>query len=248
MKSRKFNKKKTYEEPFYRKFRRKTFKKKDKASKLDQTSITKKIDLTDVICYKCGKKGHISKYCKVSKKIQELDLGNETLGKLSALLLETSESETTSSEKYYPQIDEIVTTSSSEHESESSSEDKHLNMLTKEQTLILDAIQHINDPDVQKRYLEQLRQSLEKEPEPQQSEIPIINTDRYDLTTILNRKKNGKKPLGDIQILQSEIKTIKSEIKELKDKQQKDSDLIQFLVSKLTSEPSDSDETKGLEP
>ena len=71
-------------------------------------------------------------------------------------------------------------------------------MLTREHTLILDVIQHINDPDVQKRYLEHLRQSLEKEPEPQKSEIPIFSTDRYDLTTILNRKKNGKKPLGDI--------------------------------------------------
>ena len=48
----------------------------------------------------------------------------------------------------------------------------------------------------------------------------------YDLTTILNRKKLGKKPLGDIQELQYEIKTIKSEIKQLKEKQQKDSDLI----------------------
>ena len=70
----------------------------------------------------------------------------------------------------------------------------------------------------------------------------------YDLTTILNRKKLGKKPLGDIQELQSEIKTIKSEIKQLKEKQQKDSDLIQFLVTKLAEEPSDDDDTKSLEP
>ena len=70
----------------------------------------------------------------------------------------------------------------------------------------------------------------------------------YDLTTILNRKKLGKKPLGDIQELQSEIKTIKYEIKQLKEKQQKDSDLIQFLVTKLAEESSDSDEPKSLEP
>ena len=70
----------------------------------------------------------------------------------------------------------------------------------------------------------------------------------YDLTIILNRKKLGKKPLGDIQELQSEIKTIKSEIKQLKEKQQKDSDLIQFLVTKLAEEPSDDDDTKSLEP
>ena len=121
-------------------------------------------------------------------------------------------------------------------------------MLTKEQTLILDVIQHINDPDIQKRYLEQLRQSLEKEPEPQKTELTPTSTNMYDLTIILNRKKLGKKPVGDIQELQSEIKTIKTEIKQFKEKQQKDSDLIQFLVTKLTEESSDSDETKILEP
>ena len=77
--------------------------------------------------------------------------------KLLALLIETSESDNTFSEKGYPQIDEIATTSSSDFETGSGSEAKYLNMLTKEQTLILDVIQHINDPDIQKKYLEQLR-------------------------------------------------------------------------------------------
>ena len=60
--------------------------------------------------------------------------------KLSPLLVETSESDDTSSGKGYPQIDEIATTSSSEFETESSSEEKHLNMFTKEHTLIIDVI------------------------------------------------------------------------------------------------------------
>ena len=139
--------------------------------------------------------------------------------KLSALLIETSESDITSSGRGYPQIDEIATTSSSDFGTGSGSKEKYLNMLTKKQTLILDVIQHINDPDVQKKYLEQLRQSLEKEPEPQKAELPSTSTNMYDLTTILNWKKLGKKPIGDIQELQSEIKTIKSEIKQLKEKQ-----------------------------
>ena len=52
--------------------------------------------------------------------------------KISALLIETSESDNTSSGKGYPQIDNIATTSSSEPKTESSSEKKHLNMLIKE--------------------------------------------------------------------------------------------------------------------
>ena len=55
-------------------------------------------------------------------------------------------------------------------------------MLTREQTLIPDVIQHINDPDVQKKYLEQLRQSLEKEPKSKASKLPFTSTGMYDLT------------------------------------------------------------------
>ena len=68
--------------------------------------------------------------------------------KLSTLLIDAFVSENTYSGKGHPQIDEIATTSSSKPKKESSSEGKHLNMLTKEHTLILDVIQHINDPDV----------------------------------------------------------------------------------------------------
>ena len=63
-KPRKFHKNFTSEEPFYRNPHRKTFRSKDKAS----TSRHKKTNLKDVTCNKCGKKGHIFRYCKVSKK------------------------------------------------------------------------------------------------------------------------------------------------------------------------------------
>ena len=79
---------------------------------------------------------------------------------------------------------------------------------------------------MQKKYLEKLRQSLEKDLKPKATDLPSTSIGMYDLITILNEKKLGKKPLGDIQMLQYEIKNIKSEIKQLKDKQQKDYDLI----------------------
>ena len=90
----KFHKKRTSEEPFYKKPHKKSSHSKEKSSK-------PKRSLKDITCYKCGKKGHISKYCKVSKKIQELDLEDETMTKLSALLIETSESGNTSSGRGY---------------------------------------------------------------------------------------------------------------------------------------------------
>ena len=46
-----------------------------------------KPDLKNVTYYKCGRKGHISKYCRIKKKLHELELSEEVLSKLEALLV-----------------------------------------------------------------------------------------------------------------------------------------------------------------
>lgn len=92
----------------------------------------------DVTCYKCGKKGHFCNYCRFSRKLLELQLEEETLDEISALLLDSSNSKTCfigSSEGQNLQIDELVTTSLSETKSSS----KQVYVLTKGQNLILDA-------------------------------------------------------------------------------------------------------------
>ena len=58
--------------------------------------------------------------------------------------------------------------------------------------MILDVIQHISDPDMQKKYLGQLQKSLEEEPKIKASELPSTSTGMYDLTSILSRKKGIK--------------------------------------------------------
>ena len=110
--------------------------------------------------------------------------------------------------------------------------------------MILDVIQHINDPNMQKKYLDQLQKSLEEEPKTKASELPSTSTGMYDLTSILNKKKRNKTPVGTIQELQAEVKTIKSEIKQLKEKQQKDFELIQLLVSKVAEESCNDDKAQ----
>ncbi|XP_058010416.1 uncharacterized protein LOC131183806 [Hevea brasiliensis] len=96
----------------------------------------------DVTCYKCGKKGHIAKYCKLNRRIHELQLEEETLYKLEALLLESSDSEETvsisSEDNQALQLDEVLSDSSTSDKSE-----KQLNMLTRDQRFMLDIIQHI---------------------------------------------------------------------------------------------------------
>ena len=68
------------------------------------------------------------------------------------------------------------------------------------------------------------------------------------MTTILKKCKKSKTPIGTLQDLQREVKMIKTKLKELKAKQQRDSEIIQSLVSKQKSDvsSSDSDDPTGL--
>ncbi|XP_050222327.1 uncharacterized protein LOC126672420 [Mercurialis annua] len=170
---------------YYKKPYRKSFRKQYDKPK------TNKANLKDITCYKCGKKGHISKYCRVSRKIQELHLEGEVLDRIEALLAYSSDSETEmSSEGQNPQLDELVTTSSSSSDSNSDDdyESKHVNVLIKEQNLILDVIQHISNPQKQKKCLDQLKKSLEEEPKTVETNIPSTSTGLYDLFKTYKRK------------------------------------------------------------
>ena len=48
--------------------------------------------LKDVTCFKCGKKGHMSSYCLRNRQIKELHLKDDTVQKIQALLIKSSES------------------------------------------------------------------------------------------------------------------------------------------------------------
>ena len=60
------------------------------------------------------------------------------------------------------------------------------------------------------------------------------STNTYDLTKILNKKKS--KTRVTIPELHSEIKTLKSELQTLKQAKQKDSAILQDLLSKIESQ------------
>lgn len=96
-----------------------------------------------------------------------------------------------------PQIDELVTTDYD------SNKTKSFNMLTKEQHLILDIVQHINDPNLQKQYLDCLTNSLDDKQKEKPSKLPSTSIGLYNLTKMLDRKKQHKKPQGPIQDLQA---------------------------------------------
>jgi hypothetical protein len=69
---------------------------------------------------------------------------------------------------------------------------------------------------------------------PSRSILPFTSINTYDLTKILNKKKS--KTTVTIPELHYKIKTLKSELQTLKQAQQKDSAILQHLLSKIESQ------------
>ncbi|KAH9801918.1 hypothetical protein KPL71_001205 [Citrus sinensis] len=248
---RKHYKSKNFRKPF-RNFRELPYKKpsrpykKPKFSKKEFKAKTKTpFNYKEAICHKCGIKGHTAKYCRMNKKLHELDLDldDEILSKLAHLLTESSDSESSMSGDSDPyQVDELFDTddsASSSSESESDSFLKKINVLTKDQETFLELVKHISDPNLQKEYLDKLLKTLDFN-KAETSKVPIVKKNSYDLTQILDKKKT-KKIVPNIQDLQKEIKDIKLEIKDLKEKQKHDSETIQLLLQKQLQDNSDNE-------
>ncbi|KAH9686387.1 hypothetical protein KPL70_014334 [Citrus sinensis] len=236
---RKHYKSKNFRKPF-RNFRELPYKKPPRPYKKPKFSKRKEFrakpktpfNYKEAICHKCGMKGHTANYCRMNKKLHELDLDEEILSKLALLLVESSDFESSMSGDSDPsQVDELFDSDdsvSSSSESESDSYLKKINVLTKDQETFLELVKHISDPNLQKEYLDKLLKTLDFN-KAETSKVPIVKKNSYDLTQILDKKKI-KKTVPNIQDLQKEIKEIKCEIRDLKEKQKSDSDTIQLLL------------------
>ena len=55
---------------------------------------------TKVVCYNYGKQGHISKYCRLKKKLRNLNLDPSIEEKINNLLIETLEEELEGRRRY----------------------------------------------------------------------------------------------------------------------------------------------------
>ncbi|KAH9699823.1 hypothetical protein KPL71_024517 [Citrus sinensis] len=119
----------------------------------------------EATCYKCGKKGHTVKFCRMSRKLHELGLDEEIFSKVAPLLIESSDSESSMTGDSEPlQIDELIdsdTSVSSDSDSKTESYLKKINVLTKEQETFLELVKHISDPTLQREYLDKLLKTLE---------------------------------------------------------------------------------------
>ncbi|KAJ8533528.1 hypothetical protein K7X08_006852 [Anisodus acutangulus] len=187
----------------------------------------------------------------MNTKLQELKLDEDVTQKISNLLVDSSDSNAESEPDYFSlssednkalQIDELLTTSSSEYSDKGKG--KLVCVLTKDQEFMLEMVQHI-DVKHQKDYLYKLLKSFTEEKKDFKNLIlPNTSKNTYDLTKILKKGK-GMKESKETPILelQKDVKQIKVEIKALREKQDQNSLLLKTVLSKAQDNSESSSES-----
>ncbi|KAG5223996.1 hypothetical protein IMY05_019G0023600 [Salix suchowensis] len=145
------------------------------------------------------------------------------------------------------QVDELADSSATSDTSKSN----EVSVLTQNQEFILEAIKRLDDPQLQRVYLDNLLKNFNKTEQPPvnpptRTMLPSTSTNTYDLTKILSKKKT--KTSITIPELHSEIKTLKTELQTLKQAQQKDSAILQNLLSKVENQSDSDSEEEATDP
>ncbi|KAG4963119.1 hypothetical protein JHK85_040562 [Glycine max] len=114
-----------------------------------------------ITCYNCGKQGHISKYCRLKKKLRNLNLEPTIEEQINNLLIETSEEETETETSSSVLSDENLNLIQQDDQlSSTDDDDKKINTLTREQDLSFEAINSIPDPQEKKVFSGKTQEDL----------------------------------------------------------------------------------------
>ncbi|KAL5130725.1 polyprotein [Glycine soja] len=130
-----------------------------------------------IMCYNCGKQGHISKYCRLKKKLRNLNLEPAIEGQINNLLIETSEEETETSSSVLSD-ENLNLIQQDDQLSSTDDDDGQINTLTREQDLLFEAINSIPDPQEKKVFLEKLKKTLEVKPR----QKDFITNNKFDVS------------------------------------------------------------------
>jgi len=105
------------------------------------------------------KRGHISKYCQINKRLNELSIDEETLYQLNDIMAAIDDDSSSKDflEKVGLQINEIETSSESKEKNYSPKElTPKINVLTNEEEFLLETTNNILDPETKKQYVDRL--------------------------------------------------------------------------------------------
>ncbi|KAH1262177.1 polyprotein [Glycine max] len=184
---------------------------------------------------------HISKYCRLKKKLRNLNLEPAIEEQINNFLIETSEEEikTSSSE---PSDENLNLIQQDDQLSSIDDDDGQINTLTREQDLLFKAINSIPDPQEKKVFLEKLKKTLEVKPR----QKDFITNNKFDVSNILKRLENSSTKPTTIQDLQTEINNLKREVKELRQQQE----IHQIILSQLEedSDPESANNSEENQP
>ena len=183
-------------------------------------------------CFKCGKKGHFKKEC-LGKSPTHSAISDEIS---KALELDQKSPNSSIAQETIPCTDSCCRNNTIE-------------VLSKQEELLLDLIEQIKDPEEKVQRLSEFHRTLVKEASTSKPRIP---EPKVDLEKIYNRFTRSKKEVT-IQDLQKEIKDTKSDMRSLKQELtilRVDHSLMNLRVKKLenTSHSEGDEETPSLNP
>ena len=116
-----------------------------------------------ITCYNFGKQGHICKYCRLKRKLRNLNLEPVIEEQTNNLLIETSEEETKTSSSTFSE-ENLNIIQQDNQPSSTDDDEQQINTLTREQDLVFEVINSIPDPHEKKVFLEKLKKTLETNP------------------------------------------------------------------------------------
>ena len=175
-----------------------------------------------IVCFKCGKKGHTSRYYNFQRKINKLDISRKLKDKLMSILEQTDTDEI---DNEIHQIDNCDITSSSTDISSDNGKVKLCNcnnldncyckrkfkisVLTKQENIIIDLIDKLTDLQSKKDYLSKLKESLTQT---NKFEIDLKDyKSTYNFAEIADKFKPSK--TVTITDLQTDINNLRKELK-----------------------------------
>ncbi|KAK2973929.1 hypothetical protein RJ640_019444 [Escallonia rubra] len=212
----------------------KKYRKEESSKPFKRFSKRKSFPKTKVICHKCGKPGHYANKCYTKQKINELIIDEDLRKQLNEILLNPSDSEDNHSLELN-NIDGDINSfcSSSNHSSDhedtchdcNSKTDYYkaildinglsINVITSEESIILDLLDKIDDPEKKKQVIFKYLHGKQSPPTPNDSkQIPTIGN-TFNFSTVMDRLQTIELKGPTIQDLQGEILSLKRDVKTL---------------------------------